>query len=115
MTDKLLQKSTTKGGRLRRWLVEFKYTLQRGYGWAQVPLLGTIAASTFKTAFPELVDSFSKFLLLTIFGFIALYSIGYIDKRYRFLHEENNYGVEVNPLMMKIIKNTEVRNDKDSA
>lgn len=114
MNDLLPPKSTTKGGRIRRWLVEFKYTLQRGYGWAQVPLLGTIAASSLKSAFPELVNSFGRFIALTIFGFLVLYLIGYLDKRFRFLHEENNYGVEVNPLMMKIIKNTEAKDGKTS-
>jgi len=112
MNNEIIQKPTTKGGKIRRWLVEFKYTLQRGYGWAQIPLLGTIAASSLKSAFPELVNSFGKFIALTIFGFFVLYLIGYIDKKYRFLHEENNYGVEVNPLMMKIIKNTEVKNEQ---
>ena len=112
MTNELFAKATTSGGKIRRWLVEAKYTLQRGYGWTQVPLLGVIAASSFKTAFPGLVDTFTKFILLSVLGFFTLYFIGYLDKKYRFLHEENNYGVEVNPLMMKIIKNTEAKDDK---
>lgn len=101
----------TKSGKFRRWCVEFKFTLQRGYGWMQIPLLGTIAASTLKTAFPGLVDSVWKFLLLTIVGFIGLYFVGYIDKKYRFLHEEGNYSVEVNPLFMQMIDNNNTKDD----
>lgn len=114
MADETILSPTTSKGKFRRWCVEFKYTLQRGYGWAQVPLLGTIAASTFKTAFPGLVDSVWKFLALTIAGFIGLYAIGYIDKKYRFLHEEGNYSVEVNPLFMKMIENTNSKDGKTS-
>ena len=100
----------TRGRKIRRWLVEFKYTLQRGYGWTQVPLLGVIAASSLKTAFPGLVNSFRRFILLSILGFVVLYIIGFIDKKYRFLHEENNYTIEVNPMMMAVVKNTEKNN-----
>jgi hypothetical protein len=100
----------TKGSKFRKWLVEAKYTLQRGYGWMNVPLLGIIAASTLKAAFPGLVNSFGKFVALSIIGFLGLYFIGYLDKRYRFLHEENNYTIEMNPYMMKVVKNAEVQN-----
>lgn len=109
MTEELHYQASTKGGKIRKWLVEFKYTLQRGYGWTQVPLLGIIAASTLKAAFPGLVNSFWKFTILSICGFVTLYFIGWIDKKYRFLHEENNYTIEVNPYLMKVVKNAEAK------
>ena len=63
--------------RFREWLVEFRFTLMRGYGWLQVPLL----------------------------GFVAIWVAGVVDKKYRFLHEEMNYSMRVNPLLMKVIDN----------
>jgi len=91
--------------RFREWLVEFRFTLIRGYGWLQVPLLGFIFVGVFKTAFPGLIDSFTKFVVLGILGFVAIWVAGVIDKKYRFLHEEMNYSMRVNPLMMKVIDN----------
>jgi len=84
----------------RRWLVVQKYTLLRGYSWLNVALLGVVAAASLKAAFPGLIDSLWKFIALVILGFVGLYIVGYIDYRYRFLHEEQNYATETNPVLL---------------
>lgn len=96
--------------KIRKWLVEQKFTLIRGYGWAQVPVLGFIFASSVKQVLPGLFDTFLKFILLVIVGFFGLWFLGYLDKRYRFLHAENTYSSETNPVMMDILKSAKEKN-----
>jgi len=86
--------------RFRRWIIVQKYTLQRGYAWGQVPAIGVIFASSIKAAFPGAIDSLNKFIILVIFSFIGLWAVGYLDKKLRFLHEENTYTTETNPMLM---------------
>lgn len=87
-------------GKFRRWLVVQKYTLLRGYSWLNVIMLGIVCAASLKSAFPGLIDTVPKFIGLGFLGFIVLYIVGYIDYRYRFLHEEQNYATETNPHLM---------------
>jgi len=89
--------------RFRRWAVIQKYTLQRGYVWGQVPAIGIIFASSIKAAFPGFINTFGKFITLVIISFVGLYFTGWIDRKFRFLHEENIYTTETNPLMMEIV------------
>jgi hypothetical protein len=86
--------------KIRRWAVVQRFTLLRGYGWGQVPMLGVIFASTIKAAFPMLIDSFQKYIILIIVSFIALYLAGYIDYKLKLLHEEQKYATETNPMLM---------------
>lgn len=90
-------------GKLRRFLVEQKITLIRGYGWANTPMIGVIFVSAVKIAFPSLVDSPWKFIAWSILGFIVMYAIGYLDKKFRFFHEENDYITESMPHLMKVV------------
>jgi len=89
--------------KLRRWFVEQKYTLQRGYGNLNVLMLGIVAAASIKGAFPALINSMTKFVLLSIFGFAILFIVGYFDKKWRVLDEENNYATEKSPLLMELV------------
>lgn len=104
--------------RMRRWIIIQKYTLQRGYAWGQVPAIGIIFASSIKAAFPGAIDSLNKFIILCFISFIGLWTVGYLDKKLKFLHEENVYTTETNPMLMaglrgelrKEIKNGEMNN-----
>ena len=111
--SKTAPNTTSKKSKFRRWLVVSKTTLLRGYGWTQVPLLGIIAAGTLKSAFPGAIDSFSKFAALSVLGFIVLYTIGYVDKKYRFFHEESDYAYENSPHMMKVINSVGKEKEKE--
>ena len=86
--------------RFRRWTIVQKYTLQRGYAWAQMPMMGVIFASTVKAAFPGFISDVWKFAILVIICFAGLWIVGWFDKRLRFLHEENTYCTETNPVLM---------------
>jgi len=85
-----------KFNKLRRKIVVLKFTMSRGYVWCQVPTLSIIAAGILKPYFPEL-----RFYQLVIIGFIIFMVVGYIDRRFGFLNEEQSYGTERNTLLMK--------------
>jgi len=85
----------------RKWLIVQKFTLMRGYSWSQVPMLGFIGAGQVKLLFPGFFNSLTKFIILIIIVMIGLYGIGWIDKKYKFLHEDNNYATATNPLLLQ--------------
>ena len=86
--------------KFRKWIIIQKFTLQRGYAWANVPMIGFIGAGQLKLLFPGFFNTLPKFIALVILVLIGLYSIGWIDKKYRFLHEDNIYATETNPLLI---------------
>jgi len=92
--------------RFREWAVIQRYTLSRGYIWGQCFLMGIIFASSIKAAFPEFINSFIKFIILIVFGFVALYAVGWMDRKFGFLAAENNYVTSSTPLMMEVVNNT---------
>lgn len=88
-----------KGLGLRRKLVVFKYTLQRGYAWCQLPTLALIGAGVLKPYFPN----WSIWTLGAIaLGIFLL--VGIIDRFIGLLQEETNYGTEMSPLLMRGLK-----------
>lgn len=93
----------TKWEKFRRWGIIQKVTLQRGYGWLNVPMIGFIAASQFKLLFPAFFKGIWNLLILTIAATLGLWFIGYLDRKLLLLHEENTYGTTTNPLMMKVV------------
>lgn len=99
---------------IRRWLVVQKITLMRGYGWANTPMIGVIFVSAVKIAFPGLVDSTWKFMAWSFLGLIGMYIIGYIDRKLRLFHEENDYIIESNPHMMEVVEATREEENEDS-
>jgi hypothetical protein len=88
-----------RGFGLRRKLVVFKYTLQRGYAWCQLPTLALIGAGVLKPYFPN----WSIWSLGAIAMAVFLIA-GIIDKAMGLLHEETNYGTEMSPLLMRGLK-----------
>ena len=86
--------------KLRQWIIIQKYSLQRGYAWLQIPMLGVIFASSIKAAFPGFIGSLNMYIILIILSFVALYFVGWLDKRFKFLDEENNYITITNPTLM---------------
>lgn len=95
--------------KLRKWFIIQKVTISRGYSYVSVAMLGVIFASSVKSVLPGIINNFAKFIILTIISFLLFYIIGLVDKWYGFLSDEQIYAVETNPLMMNIVKNTEVR------
>ena len=89
---------------LRRQMIVQKISLQRAYTWLQMPMMGIIFASTIKSAFPSLISGFCRFVILVLFSFVGLIFIGYLDRKFRFLHEEQNYNTETNPLLLDGLK-----------
>lgn len=88
----------------RRWLVIQKTIIARGYQWANTPMIGVIFVSAVRMAFPALVDKWWKFLGLTIIGLAGIYAIGWLDKYLRLFHEENNYLIDVSPMVQDHLK-----------
>jgi general stress protein CsbA len=85
--------------RFRRRLIVFKTILQRGYVWVQLPTLAIIGASAIKPYFPNISIIWLMIIALGIF-----ITVGLIDRYAGLLHEEANYGTEMNPLLMKGLK-----------
>ena len=79
----------------KRKLAIFKFTLQRGYAWCQLPTLAIIGAGILKPYVPIPLWSLAL-IALTVFIIV-----GVLDKKYRLLHEEQSYITEQNPTMMK--------------
>ena len=80
----------------KRKLVVFKYTLQRGYVWCQLPTLAVIGAGVLKPYFPGI-----RLWQLALMAFSVFVIVGFIDKKIRLLHEEQSYITEQNPTLMK--------------
>ena len=87
----------------RKWLVEQKFTLGRGYTWANIPAMGIVVASSIQNVLPGVFDKVWKFGVLVVLGLIGLWVLGYADKKWHFLHAEQNYATETNPVMMELV------------
>jgi len=81
--------------KLRRKIVIIKYTMARGYIWCQIPSLLLIVAGVLKPYFPGL-----RLWQLALAGFTIFMIVGYIDKKFRFLNEEQSYATEQNSMLM---------------
>lgn len=82
--------------KVRRTIVVTKFTLARGYAWCQLPTLALIAAGVLKPYFP----SWSLWQL-ALTGLTIFIIVGYLDKKFRFLNEEQSYSTQQNSLLMK--------------
>ena len=85
--------------KIRRKIVVIKFTMSRGYIWCQTPTMAIIGAGVIKPYFPNLA-----FYQLCLIGFVVFLGVGYIDKRFEFLNEEQSYSTEKNNLLMKGLK-----------
>ena len=90
--------------KFKKWLVIQKVILLRGYQWANTPMIGVIFVSAVKMAFPQFINTTWKFILFACLGFVGLYILGFLDKKLRLIHEEQNYMVEVTPEVFNHIK-----------
>ncbi len=81
--------------KIRTWVVIQKFTLSRGYIWCQSFMLGIIFAASIKIYVPTI-----PFWMLVVGSLIVLYTIGWIDKKFKFLHEEQSYATITNPKLM---------------
>ena len=88
----------------REWLVRQKFTLGRGYSWANIPALSIVVVSAVKTILPGLINTFWKTVLVAVIGLFGLWFLGWLDKRYRFLHEEQIYQTETNPALWEVVQ-----------
>ena len=84
---------------LRRKVVVIKFTMARGYIWCQTPTMAIIGAGVVKPYFPMLA-----FWQLCLIGFATFISVGFFDRYFGFLNEEQSYGTERNTLLMKGLK-----------
>jgi hypothetical protein len=82
--------------KIRRKIVVIKFTMARGYIWCQTPTMALIGAGVIKPYFPML-----QFYQLCLIGFGIFLGVGYIDRKFGFLTEEQGYGTEMNSLLMK--------------
>ena len=92
-----------KLSRLRRMLVVFKVTAQRGYALLNVPFLALMGAGVL---YPYAVGMFPwmKLWHLAIAAFIGMMTAGYLDRKLRLLHTEQDYLTESNPTLMRGLK-----------
>ena len=82
--------------KIRRKIVVAKYTMSRGYIWCQTPSLVLITAGVLKPYFPGL-----RLYQLAGIGFVIFITVGYLDRKLKFLDEEQSYATERNPMMMR--------------
>ena len=85
--------------KIRRKIVVAKYTMSRGYMWCQTPSLILVVAGVIKPYLPGL-----RFYQIALIGFSIFMTVGYIDKKFRFLNEEQSYATEQNTLLLKELR-----------
>ena len=77
-------------------------------------MLSIVVASSIKTILPGYFDTFFKTVLLAVFGFFALWAIGWVDKHWRFLHAEQDYATITNPTLMSMINSNKEKNKEEA-
>jgi len=82
--------------KIRIELVSGKYLLQRGYAWLQIPTLITIGAGVMKPYFPQF-----RFWQLAISAFCLFLFVGWVDRTFKFIHEEQSLVTKLNPTLME--------------
>jgi len=82
--------------KIRIKLVSGKYLLQRGYAWLQIPTLITIGAGVMKPYFPQF-----RFWQLAIAAFSLFLFVGWLDRKFKFIHAEQSLVTKLNPTLMK--------------
>jgi len=82
--------------KIRRKIVVIKFTMARGYIWCQTPTMAIIAAGVMKPYFPNF-----QFWQLALVGVVIFMGVGYIDRKFKFLNEEQSYATERNTLLME--------------
>ena len=95
MVNKMISKE-----RLVRMLVVFKFTLLRGYSWCQLPTLALMGTGIM-LPYVQQYGLKIRFWQLAVLTFAIFLFFGYLDRKLKLLHAENNYGVETNPLLMQ--------------
>jgi len=98
--------------KLRKQLVILKFTLIRGYAWCQLPAMSLMGAGVL---FPyvRVYLPWIKMWSLAIIACVIMMTAGYIDRRFKLLHEEQNYATETNPTLMAGLRG-ELNKDKES-
>ena len=81
---------------LKRRLVQFKYTLERGYAWVKLPTLAVMGSGIIAPYFPNWT-----FTELSIVAFLIFITVGFLDLKLKLLHEELSYVTKKNPVMME--------------
>lgn len=87
--------------KIARGLVILKFTMQRGYQWCQLPTLTIIGAGVM---YPYVKEYGLKLWQVAIIAFLIFLTVGYIDKKFRLIHEESTYTTSLNPLLMEGLK-----------
>lgn len=84
---------------LKQKLVEFKYTLSRGYQWCQLPTLAIIGAGIIKPYVP-----FLRYYQLCLLAFFIFLIVGYLDKVLGLLDRELSYSTVKNTELISLFK-----------
>jgi len=90
--------------KIKNSLVQFKYTLARGYQWCQLPTLAVVGAGIIKPYIP-----FLRFYQLALIAFSIFIIVGYLDRKLGLLDAELSYSTERNPKLLSLFKG---RNDE---
>jgi len=85
---------------LKRKLAVLKFTLQRGYAWCQLPTLAIIGAGVIKPYLAVYFPSIT-FWKLAMIALVIFIFVGFLDKKFRLLNEEQSYATEQNPTLME--------------
>lgn len=88
--------------RLRNWkrmIAVTKFTMQRGYQYCNIPVIGIIGATSLK---PYLDPYFNLQLWHLILIAVAIFfTVGFLDRLFNIIGEEQSYLTERNKTMMK--------------
>jgi len=98
--------------RLKRWkriIAVMKFTMQRGYQYCNIPVIGVIGA----TAIKPYLDMYIELSLwqLVIIAVAIFMTVGFLDRFFNIIGEEQSYLTERNKTMMKGLYGKNDEND----
>ena len=99
---------------MRRKFVVLKFTMLRGYAWCQLPATALVGAGVLFPYSQHYIPGI-KLWQLAIFAVGGMMLAGWIDKKFRLLHEEQNYITETNPTLMAGLRGELDKTDTDIA
>ena len=100
---------------IKRWkriIAVMKFTMQRGYQYCNIPVIGVIGATAIKPYLDMYVELSLWQLILIAVGIFMF--VGFLDRYFNIIGEEQSYLTERNKTMMKGLYGKDGRDEERS-
>lgn len=86
--------------KIRKNIIALKFTMIRGYSWVSFLMVGVVAAASVTPYVKQVVPWVQMWQMVALMV-VTLFLIGFIDNKFKFLHTEQDWAVERNPILMQ--------------